>query len=1161
MSCSRTFLRTVLVVAASLTLSIVAQAQYRASIQGVVTDPQGAVVDGATVTLIDTQTNRTVTATSDASGIYTFSALPLSNYTITVEKSGFKKKTIDNYVPVADQSNALNLELELGGASETVNVSAEDIAPIETQTATLSGNVTSNQIQHMPSFGRDVFQLIQLTPGVFGDGRQGGGGGGAQLAGTQGPGATGGDAGIFATENGPQALAAGQQYENNSITIDGISTVSAVWGGTTIITPTEESVENVKIISNGYDAENGRFSGAQVQVTSKSGTNNFHGSLFFTAHRPGLNAFQPFNGEGNKVLRDGNQFNQLGGAVSGPIWKNKIFASFAYETSRKGNSVSPDNGWYETQDLAALAPAGSIAATYLSFPGSTVVSSGINTSATCSTAGFVEGTNCVTIPGKGLDIGSPLTSGLGNQDLSWVQPTDPGLGNGFDGIADIANFSTTSPSSSTKSQYFGRLDANLTEKDRLAFTIYYVPQSATSLVGPARQYNFFHHDQINEAYSVIWNRTFSPSMLNEFRVNAAGWRWNEISSNPQSPVGLPQDTVDRIGGIDLKNFGGNPGSILNQWTYTFKDVATKIIGPHSIKFGVDVTRLFYLNQCVGCGIPTYNFFNIWDFLNDAPHVENSNFDPNSGFPTTNRQDDRENIWGIFVHDDFKVRRNLTLNLGLRWSYFGPLYSKQGNMYRAIPGAGANYFTGLSIRKKDSWSPEKNNFGPQIGFAWSPGKFNDRFVIRGGYGLNFNQEELAISANIAGNPGLVVHPSLSMTQPTSANPGILYATSSDPHSFTGFPANNAAIVNFDSNGLPIPSPITGSGFNVSIFPQTLPTMRVHHYSLDTQYDLGHRLVASLGYQGSVSHNIFFHQNPLATPAALGFPLNPAIQGGDFWGVNGHGNYNALLAELKHTFSNQFMADAQFTWSKSLDTSSGPYFEQPYPFSPDLNYGRSDYNVGKAFKIFALWQPVFFRGSHGWLEKIAGGWSLSGIFNLHSGFPWTPLVTAQGGNLYCGNCGYNTLFPADYLGGAGTSTSNDRFEHVSTSNFPLGGTAYFAAPPACSPTVTTNCYTTFTGTNFGNANPPVPGVQRNSLNGPGYKDVDLTLTKAFGLPTLPVLGESAKVEFRIDAYNVFNNLNFKTSDPNDIANNIGDSSFGRARTALAGRVVTIGARFNF
>src|SRR5262245_47644113 len=287
----RPFLRTISLLAlVTFAFSVVSFAQYRASIQGVITDPQGAVVPDATVTLIDTQTNRTVTATTDASGIYNFHALPLSTYTVTVEKTGFKKKTIDHYVPVADQPNGLNLGLEVGTPSETVNVSAEDIAPIETQTATISGTVNSNQVQHLPSFGRDVFQLIQLAPGVFGDGRQGGGGGGANLAGTQGPGATGGSGGIFQTENGPQALAAGQQDENHSISIDGISTTSAVWGGTTIITPSEDSVENVKVVSHGYDAENGRFSGAQVQVTSKSGTNQYHGSLFWTAHRPGLDA-------------------------------------------------------------------------------------------------------------------------------------------------------------------------------------------------------------------------------------------------------------------------------------------------------------------------------------------------------------------------------------------------------------------------------------------------------------------------------------------------------------------------------------------------------------------------------------------------------------------------------------------------------------------------------------------------------------------------------------------------------------------------------------------------------------------------------------------------------------------------------------------------------
>jgi len=1140
MTLSKLALRGIILLVPMIFVLSTAHAQYRASIQGVVTDPQGAAVSGATVTLKNLETNQTLTATTDDSGIYNFNALPPSRYSLTVDKTGFKKQVLENVGLIADQANALNLQLEIGQVAETVTVNGDSTPLIDTETANLSGTVSTNQIQHMPSFGRDVFQLVQLTPGVFGDGAQGNGGGSQNLPGTQGPGGTGGSTGIFATENGPQALAVGQQYENNSVTIDGISTTSAVWGGTTVVTPSEDSVESVKVVSNGYDAEAGRFSGAQIQITSKSGTNNFHGSAFFTAHRPGLNAYQRFNGLGNSDLRDNNRFNQFGGSVGGPIWKNKIFFFFDYETARNPNSSSVGNGWYDTSAFDALAPSGSIAAKYLTFPGSGVVSQGINPS-TCATAGLQEGVNCRTIAGQGLDIGSPLKSALGTQDLSFQNPSNPGVGGGLDGVADIANFITSSTTTSSRAQYNGRLDADVTNRDRIGFAIYYVPQSASFLNGGARAYNFFHHSQINEAFSGIWNHTFSPSLLNEARVNAAGWRWNEVDSNPQSPVGLPSDFIGNIGSIGAPNsFGPNVGSILNQWTYSFKDVATKIYGRHAIKFGGEITRLFYLNDCAGCGVPSYNFFNIWDFLNDAPQHEGGAFNPTTGIPTTLRQDDRTDLWGFFVQDDFKLRRNLTINLGLRWSYFGPLSSKEGNMFVAIPGAGASFLTGLTVQKGNSWNAQKDNFGPQIGFAWSPGRFKDKLVVRGGYGLNYNQEEIAISANIAANPGLVVNPSFTMSTPTSPNPGIIYAVSSGVHDLTGYPANPNTISTFNSNGLPA----SGAQVNVSIFPRDLPTMRTHHYSLDAQYDLGHDFVASLGYQGSLSRNTYFHSNPNAVPAASGFALNPQIGGGDNWGVNGSGNYNALLAELKHRFSRQFTADAQFAWSKSMDTSSAPYSEQIYPYNTSLNYGRSDYNVGKAFKLFGLWQPVLFHGSNSWMEKIAGGWSLSGILNLHSGFPWSPVVNF-GGSLYCGTCGYSQLLPAAYLGGAGSSTSNDQFK--TGSNYSKGGAAYFSTPT----------FTAYNGTNFGSSLPQT-GVRRNSLTGPGYRDVDMTLAKAFGLPRIPGLGESAKIEFRMDAYNLFNNLNF---NPTSIVNDINATGFGRATSALGARTVTLGARFSF
>ena len=438
-------------------------------------------------------------------------------------------------------------------------------------------------------------------------------------------------------------------------------------------------------------------------------------------------------------------------------------------------------------------------------------------------------------------------------------------------------------------------------------------------------------------------------------------------------------------------------------------------------------------------------------------------------------------------------------------------------------------------------------------------FHDKLVVRGGYGLNYNQEEISISSGIVNNPGLAVSPSLFMSSPQATNPGIVYATGTNIHSLTSYPANPNAKSCFNSFGLPatcIPGGPTPSAVGVTVFPGTIPTMRVHHYSVDTQYAIGRNFVASLGYQGSISHNIFFHENTNATPAAVGDPLNPLIGGGDFWSVFGRANYNAMLAELKHNFSHQFMADAQFTWAKTLDTASAPYssglppFNLPFfPYNPEINYGRSDYNVGKAFKVFGMWQPVFFHGSRAWIEKIAGDWSLSGVFNLHTGFPWTPYVNVASGSLYCGQCGYGAL-PAIYLGGAGTSTSNDAFK--SGSNFANGAQSYFAFPS----------YTALTGATSGGPLPQV-GLQRNSFNGPGYKDLDLTLAKGFGLPNNKVLGEGARLEFRMDAYNVFNNLNF---NPTSISNNIGspgsnNSQFGLMTAALGARVVTLGARFSF
>ena len=224
-----------------------AQAQFNASLSGTVSDSTGAIIPGAKVTLVDKETNQTRIAVSTGSGLFAFNALAPDQYRISVERQGFKTKEVAQVVLIPEQPNVLNVQLELGNVQETVTVNGSAAPLLDTGTATESATISSEEIQHLPSFNRDVFQLAQLAPGTFGDASQGSGGGSYELPGNQGPGGSGSSsAGIFQTENGPQIQARGGQYETNGISIDGISTVSAVWGGTSVITPSEDSVQDVK---------------------------------------------------------------------------------------------------------------------------------------------------------------------------------------------------------------------------------------------------------------------------------------------------------------------------------------------------------------------------------------------------------------------------------------------------------------------------------------------------------------------------------------------------------------------------------------------------------------------------------------------------------------------------------------------------------------------------------------------------------------------------------------------------------------------------------------------------------------------------------------------------------------------------------------------------
>ncbi len=1002
MSVSRFLSRSIFPLALTLLIALGAHAQYRAGIQGTVSDPQGAVVSDATVTVTAKDMGLTQVATTNDSGVYSVPRLAPGLYTVTVEKAGFKKKVIDDVKVIAEQANAVNVTLDVGQVTESVTVNGNELPPIDTESGVIAGTVTSDQIQALPSFGRDVFQLVQLAPGAFGDASRNSGGNTNGQPGNQGPGGTSASSGIFQTENRPQVSINGGRQDSNNVTLDGINITSVSWGSAAIITPNEDSVKEVRVVTNEYDAESGRFGSGQIQVISQSGTNQYHGSAFFKADRPGLNAYQPFYGAVDNPRtpqRNNNRFNQWGGSIGGPILKNKLFVFFAYETIRNaGTNVG--SGWYDTAALLKLAPAGSLASRYGAFPGEAISSTGV-VDQTCASIGLVQGTNCYMIPGQGLNIGRPLDPSkfpLGAADPSFKNHLSPGLGGDGTGAsynldpttADIAFVNTTGPNDATNEQYNGRIDFNATSKDLLTFNIYYVPVSTTSFNG-SRPANIFYHNATNEAMTGLWTHTFTPTLINEARINAAGWRWNELEDNPQSPLGLPQPAYigdpnngNQIGtvGTNAGTLGGVAGSVFDQWTYGAKDVVTKIQGSHTLKFGGELTKLHFVQEAPWSARPNWGFENYWDFLNDAAYSENGTFNPTNGVPTNVRKDSRQTLYGFFLQDSYKAKPNLTLTAGLRWDYFGPVSFTRNQLSTVVLGQQPDPLTGLYMRIGGNlYTSQLGNFGPQLGFAWSPGAIahhdmHSRLVLRGGFGIGYTAPEQAITLN--GWPNIPFTNNGSFL--TGSN--VVYNFPSDPHQFGPFPANPNTIAPFNQNNLPI----GGSPVLVTAFPAYMPTTYTYRYSLEGQYDLGHNWIATVGYQGSTSHHLTRQSNLNALYGAQGIALNSVVNSVDYYSYDANSNFNALLLELQHRFSHSFSIDTQYRYSKSKDNASGPYSINYYQWNPQLDWGPSDFDVTHVFKLWGIYTPNFFH--EGWQKKILGGWTVSGIFNWHSGYPWSP-----------------------------------------------------------------------------------------------------------------------------------------------------------------------------
>jgi hypothetical protein len=1121
-------LRRLLVPAVLLVFPLSALAQFNASVQGTVTDSSGAVVPNATVTVTNQATSIGRSTRTSSNGFYNVTALPPGTYMVEVKAPGFETSTSSGVVVAAEQPRGLNVQLKTGTASETVQVT-ENMAPLQTENANVQGEITSRQVQELPSYGRDPYSDLRLAPGVFGTGALSGGGGMLTLPNTTGPGAS--NLGIFQTENQIPISANGQRVSSNNYMIDGVSVNSQTWGGAAVVTPNMDAVQEMSVTANTYNAQDSRNSGAIVRVVTKSGSNQFHGDGWFQYQDPNFNSYNKYGGPaaGELPVRVDNNWKQFGGSLGGPILKDKLFFFFSYEGLRSTSDSFSVPTWIETSQYRQLI--GNL------FPGSfadqVINSSGmaprINTVLTPSCQIFQAASWPCQVVGNGVDIGSP-TGGLGTYA--------PGVaGGGLDGIPDLQYVQLIQPNTARPNQYNGRVDYHWGQQ-LFSASGFLTKSYLVTPDGYSRPADDVRYKPTNEALMLSWVSTISPTLLNEARFNVTRWAYNELSSAITN-WGIP--------GVDAEQFptgfriqwgqqGNNSGTpaIFAENTYEASDFLTKVWGVHTLKFGGQYDWEQNNDIPVGQIRPQYAF-SFWNLVNSAPLFEGITANPVTGLPTTGPSHFRTHYYAAFVQDDWKLKPNFTVNLGLRYEFFSPLSEVNGLTTNFFPGP--TYSTALTDASvqpvSQYYKPDRNNFAPRVGFAWSPQRYNNNMVVRGGFGVAYDRIPEALLIPSRQNPPYQASFGFCCGGATNPFDGglIVLATTNSIYNYPLSPLVKSQLP-LGPNNLP-----TGSGASVQLYgtPQNMPNPYTYVYSLEVEQQLPAQFVLTMGYQGSETRKEtrLLNQNYIfSTP-------NPVLAGGVFLvepDING--NFNALLVRVNRRFSHGFQLLGNYRWSHSLDELSygGPGFvtNQTFPSNLKYEYGPSDFDARHFANVSGIWQ-LPFSGRKDLLGTLLGGFQLSGIFTFNTGLPWTPVQYA-----YClpqpGQC-ISPTRPTEVI--ANPIYSNSTYALTTQGvNFPGGGSAYFASP----------------------AGSTLPAIGRNSFRGPGFKSVDMSIQKNFRLDTAG-LPEGSLIQLRMNAYNVFNILNLSPFNFGDSNTNYLDPTFGRAISATSGRVLELEARFQF